>query len=228
MRHRSIDSIAKYAEVARSCGMRDLRFLTPDAFAYGSDGKRPNLGQLEKMLRTVHEIYPKDHLYLGSFPSEVRPDMVDKEAVDLIRRYAANDNLVIGAQSGSQRLLDLMHRGHSVGDVYEAVRIVTASGLTANVDLIFGLPGETAADITSTLRMIDDLTRLGARIHSHTFMPLAGTPLAKAPPGRVDRRTRAVLGRLASQGRQFGSWQHQEKIGSRLVDFQKRCRPQQT
>lgn len=223
-RHRSGETVLRYAEVGRRQGLRDLRFVTPDAFAYGSEGKHPNLEALERLLKAVGQIYGKEHVYLGSFPSEVRPDTVIEEAVELVKTYAANDNLVIGAQSGSDRVLDLMHRGHRVEDVSRAVEIVTRAGLVANVDVIFGLPGETAEDVKLTLRMMRHLTAMGARIHSHTFIPLAGTPLAAAPPGTVDIETRNALGRLAGEGKQFGSWARQERLGRELARFRARRR----
>jgi B12-binding domain/radical SAM domain protein len=223
-RHRSLDTILRYAEVGKSQGLRDLRFVTPDAFAYGSEGKQQNLAALERLLKAVGRIYGKKHVYLGSFPSEVRPDTVSEEAVELVKTYAANDNLVIGAQSGSDRVLDLVQRGHRVEDVYRAVEIVTRAGLVANVDVIFGLPGETAADAKLTLNMMDLLTAMGAKIHSHTFIPLAGTPLADAPPGTVDNETRNALGRLAGEGKQFGSWARQERLGKELARFRARRR----
>jgi radical SAM superfamily enzyme YgiQ (UPF0313 family) len=96
--------------------------------------------------------------------------------------------------------------------------------LVANVDVIFGLPGETAADAKLTLKMMARLTAMGARIHSHTFMPLAGTPLAAAPPGTVDSETRKALGRLAGEGKQFGSWARQERLGREVARFRARQR----
>jgi|GEM_PF-11189 len=223
-RHRSVEAIARHAEAAKTKGLRDLRFVTPDALSYGAQGKEPDLVELERLLKAVVAIYGKDHVYLGSFPSEVRPDTVTEEAVKLIKAHVANDNLVIGAQSGSQRVLDLMGRGHSVEDVYRAVALITRAGLLANVDVILGLPGEMAEDVKRTLKMMVDLTSIGARVHTHTFIPLAGTPLADAPPGRVDGETRRALGRLAGQGRQFGSWQRQERLGRELAAFRARRR----
>jgi B12-binding domain/radical SAM domain protein len=221
-RHRSVETVARYAEVGKAKGLRDLRFVTPDALSYGTQGREPNLEKLERLLKAVAAIYGKDHVYLGSFPSEVRPDTVTNEAVQLIKAHVANDNLVIGAQSGSQRVLDFMRRGHSVEDVYRAVATVTRAGLVANVDVIFGLPGETAEDVRLTLKMMEDLSSLGARVHTHTFIPLVGTPLADAPPGRVDGETRRALGRLAGRGKQFGSWQRQERLGRELAAFRAR------
>ena len=221
-RHRSVEAIARHAEAGKTKGLRDLRFVTPDALSYGAQGKEPNLEELERLLKAVVAIYGKDHVYLGSFPSEVRPDTVTEEAVELIKAHVANDNLVIGAQSGSQRVLDLMCRGHSVEDVYWAVAAITRAGLVANVDVIFGLPGEMAEDVKLTLKMMVDLSSMGARVHTHTFIPLAGTPLADAPPGRVGGETRRALGRLAGQGKQFGSWQRQERLGRELAAFRAR------
>jgi B12-binding domain/radical SAM domain protein len=221
-RHRSVETVTRYAEVGKARGLRDLRFVTPDALSYGTQGKEPRLEELERLLKAVGAIYGKDHVYLGSFPSEVRPDTVTKEAVQLIKAHVANDNLVIGAQSGSQRVLDLMRRGHSVEDVYRAVATVTRAGLVANLDVIFGLPGEAAEDIRLTLKMMEDLSSLGARVHTHTFIPLVGTPLADAPPGRVGGETRRALGRLAGRRKQFGSWQRQERLGRALAAFRAR------
>ena len=223
-RHRSVETVLQYAEAGKRQGLRDLRFVTPDAFAYGSEGRHPDLTAVEGLLKAAAQIYGKEHVYLGSFPSEVRPDTASKEAVELVTTYAANDNLVIGAQSGSDRMLALMHRGHRADDVYRAVEIVTRAGLIAVVDVIFGLPGETTADAKLSLTMMDRLAAMGARIHSHTFMPLSGTPLADAPPGAVDRETRKALGRLAGEGKQFGSWARQERLGRELASFRARRR----
>jgi B12-binding domain/radical SAM domain protein len=212
MRHRSIKNIVKWVEVSRRRGRPEIRFVTPDAFAYGSeDGKLLRLDTLSEMLTAVNDIVGREHTYIGSFPSEVRPENVSQEAVELIRRFAANDNLVIGAQSGSQRMLDLSHRGHTVEDIYRAVGITLDAGLFANVDFIFGMPGEMQEDQALTREVIEDLAAMGARIHSHAFMPLAGTPWAHASPGDVDPKTRDLLERLTGRGQQFGQWREQQE-----------------
>jgi radical SAM superfamily enzyme YgiQ (UPF0313 family) len=90
-----------------------------------------------------------------------------------------------GAQSGGQRVLDRCHRGHTVGDVYRAVKLTGEAGLRANVDFIFALPGEEEKDVKETLGVITDLVALGAKMHAHTFVSLPGTPFSKAPSGSV-------------------------------------------
>ena len=212
MRHRSIENIVKWATLSKERDHGTIRFVTPDAFAYGSDGRSPTLKPLSEMLSTVSHVAGKEYVYLGSFPSEVRPDSVSAAALALVREFAANDTILIGAQSGSDRMLQICHRGHTVDDVYRAVQLITQSGLRATLDFIFGMPGETADDIEQTLKVIKDLAHMGARIHSHTFMPLAGTPWADAPAGTMDDRTKALLESLTGRGLHFGQWRKQRTM----------------
>ena len=220
-RHRSAESICKYVQIMKSKKHSDIRFITPNAFSYGSpDGKSLNITKLEELLNKVKRIITQNgRIFIGSFPSEVRPEFVTKETVDLILKYADNDNLIIGAQSGSQRILDLCHRGHTVEDVYNAVELTLKSGLEANVDFIFGLPGETEEDIKLTVKVMSDLVRMGARIHAHTFMPLPQTPFAKAPAGRIDKNIRKMVNALIPKSIVYGDWSEQERIAMKIEKY---------
>lgn len=219
MRHRSVENVAHWAEVSKQAGRPVIRFITPNALAYGPEGGEPRLDRLEALLRAVSAVVGRENTYLGTFPSEVRPESVSRDALELIRRYAANDNLVIGAQSGSERMLQLAHRGHTVEDVYRAVELTLQAGLAANVDFIFGLPGETESDRAQTRRVIEDLAALGARVHSHAFIPLAGTAWAQAPPGQVDGETQQLLERLAGRGQHYGQWRRQQRAAQEVARF---------
>ena len=125
------------------------------------------------------------------------------------------------AQSGSQRILDLCHRGHSVEDVYNAVRLTLKAGLKANVDFIFGLPGETEEDIKLTIKVMNDLVKMGARIHAHTFIPLPQTPFSKASAGRVNEGIRKMIEELIPKGIVYGDWIEQEKIAKKIAKYLK-------
>ena len=118
-------------------------------------------------------------------------------------------------------MLDLSHRGHTVEDIYRAVQITLDAGFIANVDFIFGMPGETEGDQAHTRKVIEDLAAMGARIHSHAFMPLAGTPWADAPPGDVDPKTRDLLERLTGSGQQFGQWREQQEACRIIEDLRR-------
>ncbi len=166
-----------------------MRFVTPNAFGYGSpNGKTIDLAKVEELLVALGQLVPRERIYFGTFPSEVRPESVTKEALDLLRRHAANDSLLFGAQTGSPRLLAALHRGHTVEDVYRATLLTLDAGLQPIIDFIFGLPGEAAEDIRATMRVITDLTAW-VHHHSQTFMPLPGTPFADAKPERFPGST---------------------------------------
>ncbi|KKK43228.1 hypothetical protein LCGC14_0731770 [marine sediment metagenome] len=224
-RHRSIENICvSVKELYDHYGdLTDIRFISPNAFSYGSmDGKVINLDKLEELVRTVRDIIrKKGRLFFGTFPSEVRPEHVTQETLDLVLKFANNDNITIGAQSGSQKVLDLCHRGHSIEDIYNAVELTIKNNLEINVDFIFGLPGENPEDVNLTIKMMKELTAQGARIHAHAFIPLPQTPFSKKPVTKISEIYKKEIQNLISQGLAFGSWDNQEILASKIADYLK-------
>jgi radical SAM superfamily enzyme YgiQ (UPF0313 family) len=203
--------------------LTDVRFITPNAFSYGSfDGKSLNLTKLEDLLKQIRIIIgKKSRLFLGTFPSEVRPEHVTNETLGILKKYADNDNITLGAQSGSQRILDLCHRDHSIEDIYNAVAITLKNNLKVNVDFIFGLPGEEEEDINLTISMMKELSNNEVRVHAHSFIPLPQTPFAKAPVKRVREIYKKEITKLISKGFAFGDWKKQEKLAIKIAKYMK-------
>ncbi|GIF00661.1 hypothetical protein Ari01nite_81250 [Paractinoplanes rishiriensis] len=123
----------------------------------------------------------------------------------------------MGAQSGSDRVLDAAKRGHGAEEVKRAARLGIEQGFRINVDMIFGMPGEDRGDVDASLGLARELADLGARIHAHTFMPLPGTPWRDAPPGDVDPETIREVDRLSLRGALYGHWQKQRDHAVRLA-----------
>jgi B12-binding domain/radical SAM domain protein len=223
-RHRSIKSICNAVSFMKTYGKTNIRFITPNAFSYGSpDGKSLKLPLLENLLIEITNIIkPKGKIYLGSFPSEVRPEHVTKETLGLVLKYASNDNIVLGAQSGSQKILNSCNRGHSTNDVYNAVKLTLEAGLTPNVDFIFNLPNETEEDIDLTIDFMYKISDMGAKIHSHTFMPLPLTRFAYEDVKDVDEKIIKTISKLSSQGLAYGEWKKQEKLAKDISKYLKK------
>jgi B12-binding domain/radical SAM domain protein len=218
LRHRAPEVVARWAGAQVRHGRPDVRFITPSALAYGSEDGRPRLDRVEELLLAVRrEIGAQGRIFLGTFPSELRPEHVTPEALRLLRRHADNGALLVGAQSGSDRMLAAAHRGHGAAEVEQAVRWVLEAGFEARVDFILGLPGEQEEDRAATRRLMESLAARGARVHGHAFLPLPGTPWKGAPPGTPDERSARLLERLASRGRAFGQWKHQTETAQRLA-----------
>lgn len=209
-RHRSVETVLGYARLMHERGMSDFRAVTPDAFAYGAKDGGINYAALEKLLGGLHKILkPRGKIFFGSFPSEVRPEHVTERTVALVRKYADNDNLVIGAQSASPRMLKICGREHSVQDIFRAAELTLKAGLRPYIDFIFRLPGETEADARLSLAAMQKLSAMGARIHAHTFMPLPGTAFALKTRGPRYPWFEAEIKKLNARGAVFGQWREQ-------------------
>jgi B12-binding domain/radical SAM domain protein len=205
-RHRTIDRIVNQAATLRSRGRRVVRLLSPNAFSYGSiDGKQLNLPAMDEMLAALREtITPAGRIIYGYFPSEVRPEHVNRDTMELVRKYADNDEIVIGAQSGSERMLEACHRSHSVGDVLAAVSLARKFGYKVIVDFIVGLPGEQQQDVKDTVSVLHQLWRMGARIHVHPFAPLPQTAWAAQHPGAIAPEIRHILADMKTKRAIYG------------------------
>jgi B12-binding domain/radical SAM domain protein len=220
-RHRSVESIFKYIKIMKNENLTDIRFISPNAFSYGSqDGKTLNITKVEELLSNVRKLIgTSGKLFFGSFPSEVRPEHVMRETVNLILKYADNDNIIIGAQSGSQKILDLCHRDHSIEDVINAVELTINAGLKANVDFIFGLPNESEEDIKLTIELMETLTKKGAKIHTHAFIPLPQTPFAQKKVAPINEKLKRVIKSLNSRGLAYGEWERQEQLAIKISQY---------
>src|SRR5579864_3692706 len=80
------------------------------------------------------------------FKSLHRVDLLLRgDTVEALRRAGAR-TVWVGAESGSQRILDAMEKGTRVEQIYEAARRLRAAGIEVGFFLQFGYPGETRED----------------------------------------------------------------------------------
>jgi B12-binding domain/radical SAM domain protein len=199
MRHRSLDAIAGFSN-----RYEHARFVSPNAFAYGSDGIHPRWDKIEALFKRLHT-----KIFFGTFPSEVRPEFVCRESLSLVNRYCTNTRLHFGAQSGSDAVLERLHRGHTPDEVMHAVDLCREYGITPVVDVIVGFPFESDDDQLATVELIRQVVRYG-NVHVHRFIPLPGTPLAGTTARPLLKETEITCGRLALAGKITGSWSEPE------------------
>jgi anaerobic magnesium-protoporphyrin IX monomethyl ester cyclase len=93
--------------------------------------------------------------------------------IDALRR-AGCETVWIGAESGSQAVLDAMEKGTTVEQIREAARLLRAAGIEVAFFLQFGYPGETWEDIQSTLQLVRDCEP--DDVGMSVSYPLPGTP----------------------------------------------------
>lgn len=175
--HRSTENILKYCEILLKNNLTDLRFVSPNAFSYGSEnGIKLNFSKLENLLYSLYKLtHKKGRIFFGSFPSEVRPEFVNNDTLGLIKKYCSNKKIIIGAQSGSDFILKKLNRKHTIKNVLNAVEIAKKHQIKTDIDIISGFPFETKKDVLDTIKFCEKLINEGCRIHFHKFMPLPGT-----------------------------------------------------
>ena len=220
LRHRCPENVSFYLKQAIPFGYRQSKFISPNAFSYGSrGGKSPHLEAMEELLATCSEA-GMEGIHFGCFPSEVRPDWVSPEVLGLVKKYCRNRTVVLGAQSGSDSLLEKLGRGHTAGEALKAARWIHRAGFRPHVDFVFGFPGETLEDRKLSLGLIEEMIReLGAKIHAHTYMPLPMTPLFRENPSVLDPATKEALLGWEKKRVLDGWWKEQEAIGWKIVEW---------
>ena len=99
----------------------------------------------------------------------------DQVTADVAKALASAGcrRLWMGAESGSQKVLDAMEKGLRVDDIRNANRLLKAEGIEVGVFLQFGYPGETWADIEATLQLAREIKP--ADIGVSVSYPLPGT-----------------------------------------------------
>jgi len=94
-----------------------------------------------------------------------------------------------GVQSGSNRILRLMNRGHTIEDYKEAIFALKMefASLRIRTNILVGFPGETALDFQETIRLVNEVGFTFADIHRYS--PRPGSKAALLP----DQIPRAVV-----------------------------------
>ena len=136
----------------------------------------------------------------------------------LIEVYARVPHLVshlhLPVQSGSDRILALMKRGHTRLEYQAKIRKLRRirPDLSLSSDFIVGFPGETEQDFEATLNLIDEI----GFDHSFSFIysPRPGTPAANLPDSTPLAVKKARLARLQARLEQQSRVISQQMVGT--------------
>ena len=108
-----------------------------------------NIAQLELLLRGFHERLELSQLV--EWTIEANPGSVSARKAALLKKFGVN-RISLGVQSWDDELLKLLGREHNAQQAEESFRILRDAGFTnINVDLMFGLPGQTVDQWRATL-----------------------------------------------------------------------------
>ena len=140
--------------------------------------------QLERLLICINRNF--DISSLKEFCIEAgRPDSITEEKLEVMKRYGAG-RICINPQTMQQATLEETGRLHSADDVYKAFYAAREAGFdNINMDLIAGLPGETAADMADTVKKVLDLCPESLTVHALSIKRRAQMESQSAPEGTV-------------------------------------------
>jgi len=137
-------------------------------------------------VRHFADLVEQENLKLN-FKIQARADLLLQENYirDLAR--AGCDNIWMGAESGSQKILDAMDKGTAVEQIYESTKLIKRFGMKPSFFIQFGYPGETKEDIEKTIKMINEL--LPYDIGISVSYPLPGTKFYERVQAELKEKT---------------------------------------
>ena len=172
---RPFNKIIAEAEQLIENGAKEITFLgqNVNAYSYKENFKEFRISNLIKHLEQFSEL--ERIRYTTSHPRDMTDDLIDC--------YSFSNKLMpfvhLPIQSGSNKMLELMNRKHTVDDylkVYERLKKINAE-IEFSSDFIIGYPGETQKDFEDTFELIKKIKFINS--FSFIFSPRPGTKAAK-------------------------------------------------
>jgi len=179
------DVIAEVASLAGQ-GVREVNLLGQNVNAYRGlmdDGETADLALLIHYVASIDGI---DRIrYTTSHPVEFSDNLI--EAYATVPELVSHLHLPV--QSGSDRILMMMKRGHTALEYKHKIRKLREirPDISVSSDFIIGFPGETDADFDATMKLIDDIGFDTS--FSFIYSQRPGTPAAFIPDN-VTRETK--------------------------------------
>jgi len=189
------DVIAEIAQLAAQ-GVREVNLLGQNVNAYRGAMHDGEIADLALLIHYVAAIDGIDRIrYTTSHPMEINDALIQvyAEVPELV------SHLHLPVQAGSDRILTLMKRGHTVLEYKSIIRRLreVRPDLSLSSDFIIGFPGETQADFEATMKLIEDV--VFDRSFSFIYSPRPGTPASNLPDDVPAQVKKAQLARLQAR-----------------------------
>jgi tRNA-2-methylthio-N6-dimethylallyladenosine synthase len=205
---RPVGSILREIRALAAQGVREVNLLGQNVNAYRGEIEEDDYADLAELIHYVAAIEGIDRIrFTTSHPVEFTDSLIQAYAdvPELV------DHLHLPIQSGSDRILAMMKRGHTALEYKAKIRRLkeVRPNLSMSSDFIIGFPDETDADFQATMNVINDVEF----DHSFSFIysPRPGTPAAafvdSVPEDVKKARLQTVQTRLLELERQ-----HSEKM----------------
>jgi tRNA-2-methylthio-N6-dimethylallyladenosine synthase len=225
-RSRTIPDIANECRELVSRGVKEITLLGQIVTSYGKRfspeelfggasvlASRANKSAFVQLLEAVHEIDGLERIrFTSPHPKGYGDDLIDAYA----QLPKLCESAHIPVQSGSDRVLKLMHRGYTrekfLGIIQKLRRARPHIGITT--DIIVGFPGETENDFEETLSLAREVEFDNAYIFKYS--PRRDTPAAEMPD-QVPQKIREERNqRLLETINEIGARKYENFIGRQM------------
>lgn len=149
-----LDALCREIEAA-STMMGDRKLLT--FYMGGGTPTSLTAAQMDRLLTCLETYFDLDHVQEKTVEAG-RPDSITMDKLKVLKKHHI-DRISINPQTMNQETLDLIGRRHTTAEVKTAFHMAREAGFSnINMDLIAGLPGETALHMQRTM---DEIVALG-------------------------------------------------------------------
>jgi len=179
-RCRSIEDIVAECRELVENGVREVTLLGQIVNSYGKReiGEKDGKSAFVQLIEAVHEIEGLERIrFTSPHPKGYGDDLVDA----YVRLPKLMENAHLPVQSGSDRMLKLMHRGYTRDRFLELVgKLRTAAPeMGVGTDIIVGFPGETESDFEETMSLCREVEFDNAFLFKYSRR--RDTPAAEMP-----------------------------------------------
>ncbi|MFO1388170.1 tRNA (N6-isopentenyl adenosine(37)-C2)-methylthiotransferase MiaB [Cellvibrio sp.] len=186
------DVLTEIAHLAKQ-GVREVNLLGQNVNAFRGDNGDGTTMDLAELITCVAAIDGIDRIrFTTSHPVEFTDSLIEvyNEVPELV------SHLHLPVQSGSDRILMAMKRGHTVLEYKSKLRRIKKNrpDISFSSDFIIGFPGETDADFEATMKLIHEMDFDTS--FSFIYSPRPGTPAADLPddtPEEVKKQRLQIL-----------------------------------
>ena len=180
-----VDVISEISDLAQQ-GVREVNLLGQNVNAYRGESPDGSICDLAELIPYVAKIEGIERIrYTTSHPVEFSDALIDtySKVPELV------SHLHLPVQSGSDRILMAMKRGHTAIEYKSKIRRLRAirPDISISSDFIVGFPGETDEDFAATIKLIEDIGFDTSFSFIYSARP--GTPAAEIPDN-VDANTK--------------------------------------
>jgi len=173
---RPLHDVLRDVEVLVTQGVKEVTLLGQNVNAYRGMGDDGDIVDFAYLLQSIAALDGIGRLrYTTSHPREMTQRLIDLYAI----QPKLVSHLHLPVQSGSDRILAAMKRGHTVLEYKSIIRRIREArpDICITSDFIVGFPGETEQDFEATMKLIDEVGFDNS--FSYLYSPRPGTPAAE-------------------------------------------------